>query len=84
VKHEKIFKQVYKLTMAALHGNGTLAVVCDMVLGASRLRGIGTGVIGWDFSRILHFIITVSSQRVMDVITVIDMLAQYRQLVHII
>jgi hypothetical protein len=32
----------------------------------------------------LHFVITVSSQRVTDVITMIDMLAQYRQLVHII
>jgi hypothetical protein len=84
VKHKKIFEQVYKLMMAALHGDGTLVVVCDMALGASSLQGIGTGVIGWDFSRILHFVITVSSQRVMDVITVIDMLAQYRQLVHII
>jgi hypothetical protein len=28
MKHEKIFEQVYKLMTAALHGNGTLAVVC--------------------------------------------------------
>jgi hypothetical protein len=76
VKHEKIFKQVYKLTTAALHGDGTLVVVCDTALGVTSLQGIGTGVIGWDFSRILHFVVTVSSQRVMDVITVIDMLAQ--------
>jgi hypothetical protein len=34
VKHEKIFKQVYKLMMAAVHGDGTLVVVSDMALGA--------------------------------------------------
>jgi hypothetical protein len=84
VKHEKIFEQVYKLMMAAVHGDGTLVVVCDTVLGATSLQGIRTGVIGWDFSRFLHFVVTVSSQHVMDVITVIDMLAQYRWLVHII
>jgi hypothetical protein len=37
MKHEKIFEQVYKLTMAALHGNGTLAVVSGTALGASCL-----------------------------------------------
>jgi hypothetical protein len=37
VKHEKIFEQVYKLTMAALHGDGTLVVVCDMELGTTIL-----------------------------------------------
>jgi hypothetical protein len=37
VKHEKIFEQVYKMMMAALHGDGTLVVVCDMALGATSL-----------------------------------------------
>jgi hypothetical protein len=37
MKHEKIFEQVYKLTMAALHGDGTLVVVCDTALGATSL-----------------------------------------------
>jgi hypothetical protein len=53
-------------------------------LGAISLWGIGTGVIGWDFFRFLHFVIIFSSQCVTDVITIIDILAQYRQLVHII
>jgi hypothetical protein len=83
VKHEKIFEQIYKLMTAAVHGDGTLVVVCDTALGTT-LQGIGTGVIGWDFSWFLHFVVTVSSQCVMDVMTVIDMLAQYRQCVHII
>jgi hypothetical protein len=43
-----------------------------------------SGVIGWDFFRFLHFVIIFSSQPELDVITVIDMLVQYRQLVHII
>jgi hypothetical protein len=37
MKHKKIFEQVYKLMTAAVHGDGTLVVVCDMVLGASNL-----------------------------------------------
>jgi hypothetical protein len=37
VKHEKLFEQVYKLKMAAVHGDGTLVVVCDMALGAISL-----------------------------------------------
>jgi hypothetical protein len=35
MKHKKIFEQVYKLMMAAVHGDGTLAVVCDSALGAT-------------------------------------------------
>jgi hypothetical protein len=60
VKHAKIFEQVYKLTMAAVHGDGTLLVVCDTAPGTS-LGGIRTGVIGWDFFRFLHFVIIVST-----------------------
>jgi hypothetical protein len=37
MKHKKIFEQVYKLTTAAVHGDGTLVVVCDMVLGTISL-----------------------------------------------
>ncbi len=37
VKHEKIFEQVYKLLTAAVHGGGTLVVVCDTVLSATSL-----------------------------------------------
>jgi hypothetical protein len=37
MKHEKIFEQVYTLTMAAVHGDGTLVVVCDTALGATSL-----------------------------------------------
>jgi hypothetical protein len=37
MKHEEIFEQVYKLTMAAVHGDGTLVVVCDTALGAIGL-----------------------------------------------
>jgi hypothetical protein len=37
VKHEKIFEQVYKLMMAAVHGDRTLVVVCDMALGTISL-----------------------------------------------
>jgi hypothetical protein len=37
MKHKKIFEQVYKLTTAALHGDGTLVVVCDTALGATSL-----------------------------------------------
>jgi DNA-binding transcriptional regulator GbsR (MarR family) len=37
IKHEKIFKQVYKLMTAALHGDGTLVVVCDTALYATSL-----------------------------------------------
>jgi hypothetical protein len=55
--------------MAAVHGDGTLVVVCDMALGTIRLWGIGTGVIGWDFFRFLHFVIIFSSWPEMDVIT---------------
>jgi hypothetical protein len=85
VKHKKIFEQVYKLTMAAVHGDGTLVgVVCDTALGAISLSGIQRGVIGWDFFRFLHFVIIFSSQPETDVINVIDMLAQYRRLVHTI
>jgi hypothetical protein len=83
VKHKKIFEQVYKLMMAAVHGDGTFVVVCDSALGTT-LRGIGTGVIGWDFSWSFNFVLTVSSQGVTDFMTMIDMLAQYRQCVHII
>jgi hypothetical protein len=54
MKHKKIFEHVYKLTMATVHCDGTLVVVCDMALGAS-LGGIGTGVISWNFFRFLHF-----------------------------
>jgi hypothetical protein len=36
-KEHKVFEQVYKLTMAALHGDGTLVVVCDTALGATSL-----------------------------------------------
>jgi hypothetical protein len=37
MKHEKIFEQVYKLMTAAVHGDGTLVLVCDMALGAISL-----------------------------------------------
>jgi hypothetical protein len=37
VKHEKIFEKEYKLMMAAVHGDGTLVVVCDMALGTISL-----------------------------------------------
>jgi hypothetical protein len=37
VKHEKIFEQIYKQTMAAVHGDRTLVVVCDTALGATSL-----------------------------------------------
>jgi hypothetical protein len=37
MKHEKIFEQVYKLMTAALHGDGTLVVVCDTALGTTSL-----------------------------------------------
>jgi hypothetical protein len=37
MKQDKIFEQVYKLTMAAVHGDGTLVVVCDTMLGAISL-----------------------------------------------
>jgi hypothetical protein len=38
MKHKKIFEQVYKLMMAAVHGDGrTLVVVCDMALGTTSL-----------------------------------------------
>jgi hypothetical protein len=37
VKHEKIFEQVYKLMMAAVHGDETLVVVCDTALGTGSL-----------------------------------------------
>jgi hypothetical protein len=35
MKHEMIFEEVYKLTMAAVHGDRTLVLVCDAALGAS-------------------------------------------------
>jgi hypothetical protein len=35
MKHKKIFKQVYKLMTDAVHGDGTLVVVCDSALGAT-------------------------------------------------
>ena len=70
--------------MAAVHGDGTLVVVCDS--GAWRYASeeselessAGTSSGSCTSSS------SVSSQPVMDVITVIDMLAQYRRLVHII
>jgi hypothetical protein len=38
MKHKKIFKPVYKLVMTtAVHGDGTLVVVCDMVLSTVSL-----------------------------------------------
>jgi hypothetical protein len=37
MKHKKIFKQVYKLTTAAVHGDVTLVIVCDTALGTISL-----------------------------------------------
>jgi hypothetical protein len=73
MKYQKILKQMHKLMMAAVHGNGTLVLVGGAVLVAS----LRTGVISWHFFWFLHFIILIS-------VNVIAILREHRWLVDLL